>query len=197
MHAPKRTRTPLHTPPAKKCLTLPRRVAHVAWQLFETLIAHRFFKRKLRMPWMAAHMRQQEHRKRYAEDILTLNQGAQGVKVHEMPCDSRGIEVGRATDNSDGVQSTKVGGSYLMPVALQVGDRGPEVDNLNNDPATIYHAVRCGFARAYQLLDMTPPGESKRDSWDVALEVFPDRILEDIQAEHGSEARAGGGPETA
>jgi hypothetical protein len=169
---------------------LPYHIVCAVSQLFERLIAHRFFKRKLRMPWMAAHMRQQEHRKRYAEDILTLNAGAEGAKVREMPRDGRSIEETTAASPEDGVGHTIADGSYLMPVALQLGDRGPEVDNLNNDPAAIYHAVRCGFARAYELLDTTPQGDSRRDGWQVALEVFPDSILERIQAEHACETQS-------
>ena len=40
----------------------------------ERLVAHRFFARKMRMPHMYRHMRDQKHRQRYAEDILLLNE---------------------------------------------------------------------------------------------------------------------------
>jgi len=122
--------------------------------IFEKLIAHRFFDCQMRMPHMAEHMMQQLHRKTYAEDILVLNKGA------------------ASSDAADAE-------AELLPIAVQRGERGPEISHLQTDSAAIFHAIRCGFARAYEVL--APLEEEKPDGWSVACEVFPESILVEIQ----------------
>ena len=119
---------------------------------FEKLVGHRFFKRKMRLPHVADHMMEQKHRQIYAEDILTLNEGLSTPPPAE-------------------------GAPQLLPIALQPGERGPEVSNLQTACAPLYHAVRCGFARAYDVL--APAGAP--DGWDVATEIFDDEILKEIE----------------
>ena len=119
---------------------------------FEKLVGHRFFKRKMRLPHVADHMMEQKHRQIYAEDILTLNEGLSAPPPAE-------------------------GAPQLLPIALQPGERGPEVSNLQTACAPLYHAVRCGFARAYDVL--APAGAP--DGWDVATEIFDDEILKEIE----------------
>ena len=89
----------------------------------------------------------------YAEDILTLNEGAARFED--------------ADDSSP----------HLMPIALQFGDRGPEVSNLQTEASAIFHAVRCGFAQAYDLL--APLDDEQPDGWEEALRIFPDSVLEE------------------
>ena len=81
-------------------------------------MGHRFFKRKMRLPHVADHMMEQKHRQIYAEDILTLNEGLSTPPPAE-------------------------GAPQLLPIALQPGERGPEVSNLQTACAPLYHAVRC------------------------------------------------------
>ena len=95
---------------------------------------------------------EQKHRQIYAEDILTLNEGLSAPPPAE-------------------------GAPQLLPIALQPGERGPEVSNLQTACAPLYHAVRCGFARAYDVL--APAGAP--DGWDVATEIFDDEILKEIE----------------
>ena len=132
----------------------------------------------MKMPQMADHMKRQVHRQIYAEDILTLNEGAAAMGAGRVAAG----EAGGASDGgaAAGAVPSPAGGASLMPVALQAGERGPEVSNLQTDASTIFHAVRCGFARAHELL--TPLGEEAPDGWAVALEVFPDEALEEAVA---------------
>ena len=107
---------------------------------------------------------------RYAEDILILNAGAASIEPTAL-----GNQGG--SDAADGYGEVPLA-AHLLPIALQPGERGPEVDNLQTDPREIFHAVRCGFARAYELL--APEEEAQPDGWRVATEVFPDTVLEAI-----------------
>mmetsp|Transcript_27280 Transcript_27280/g.45471 ORF Transcript_27280/g.45471 Transcript_27280/m.45471 type:complete len:520 (+) Transcript_27280:25-1584(+) len=117
--------------------------------IVEKLIAHRFFRRKMKLPRMAEHMWQQRHRILYAEDILRLNEGVMQL-------------------------DTAAPTPHLLPIALQ---RGPSIDNLQTDATALYHAVRCGFARAYEVLR---PPDTPCDGWSAALEAFPDSILNEL-----------------
>lgn len=139
--------------------------------IFERLIAWRFFERKMRMPHMYKHMRDQQHRQRYAEDILLLNEAAK-----QSQADS-GIHI-RWRSGPGPPEPVQ-----LCQVALQPGERGPEVSNLQTDAGEIFHAVRCGFARAVEVLaPLAHEGGSPLDGWQLALEVFPDSILEEVRA---------------
>ena len=89
--------------------------------IFERLIAWRFFERKMRMPHMYKHMRNQQHRQRYAEDILLLNEAAK-----QSQADS-GIHI-RWRSGPGPPEPVQ-----LCQVALQPGERGPEVSNLQTD----------------------------------------------------------------
>jgi len=89
--------------------------------IFERLIAWRFFERKMRMPHMYKHMRDQQHRQRYAEDILLLNEAAK-----QSQADS-GIHI-RWRSGPGPPEPVQ-----LCQVALQPGERGPEVSNLQTD----------------------------------------------------------------
>ena len=66
------------------------------------------------------------------------------------------------------------------------------MDNLQTDPRELFHAIRCGFARAYELL--SPPGSESSnataESWRVATEVFPDAVLDEVIAR--AKAKVGG-----
>ena len=72
-------------------------------------------------------------------------------------------------------------------MALQPGERGPEVSNLQTDAGEIFHAVRCGFARAFEVLAPLSQvegaaGASAVDGWAAAKETFPDSILDEVYA---------------
>jgi predicted acylesterase/phospholipase RssA len=137
--------------------------------IIEKLISHRFFRRKQGLPRMAKHMEQQRHRILYAEDILRLNQGAS------------------ATTDSEAAEAAEAGEAapQLLAVALQDGPRGPEVSNLQTDSAELFYAVRCGFARGFELL--RPKGCTESDAWEAACEAFPDSVLEEVLAKQGKE----------
>ncbi|EOD28321.1 hypothetical protein EMIHUDRAFT_463071 [Emiliania huxleyi CCMP1516] len=124
--------------------------------IFERLIAWRFFERKMRMPHMYKHMRDQQHRQRYAEDILLLNEAAK-----QSQADS-GIHI-RWRSGPGPPEPVQ-----LCQVALQPGERGPEVSNLQTDAGV--------------LAPLAHEGGSPLDGWQLALEVFPDSILEEVRA---------------
>ena len=135
------------------------------------------------MPHMSRHMKEQHHRKRYAEDILILNQGA--ASTTPTPLGNQG-----GANAADGLGPLPLA-AYLQPVALQPGVRGPEVDNLQTSPEEIFHAVRCGFAAAYDLL--APLDGTTPDGWRVATEVFSDRVLDEVlQKGQGGKRKSGG-----
>lgn len=122
--------------------------------IVEKFIARRFFCGQMRMPHMAEHMMQQLHRITYAEDILVLNRGV-------------------ASNGSANAETE------LLPLAVQRGERGPEISHLQTDSAAIFHAIRCGFARAYDIL--APLEEERPNGWSVACDVFPESVLAEIQ----------------
>jgi predicted acylesterase/phospholipase RssA len=181
----------------------------------ERLIAHRFFHRKMRMPHMYRHMREQRHRRRYAEDLLLLNEASAKLLPNES------VTIPWGVDEPAGPGC----GVRMLQVALQPGGgRAPEVSNLQTDPGEIFHAVRCGFARAHEVLSPLAEGgvegEGPRaagleaegavergpaatasdvrtgvcggvDGWAVAVQVFPDSILQQVQARIAAEAKGG------
>jgi len=135
------------------------------------------------MPHMSRHMKEQQHRKRYAEDILILNQGA--ASTTPTPLGNQG-----GANAADGLGPLPLA-AHLQPVALQPGVRGPEVDNLQTSPEEIFHAVRCGFAAAYDLL--APLDGTTPDGWRVAMEVFSDQVLDEVlQKGQGGKRKSGG-----
>jgi len=146
--------------------------------IIEKLISHRFFRRKLGLRRMAKHMEQQRHRVLYAEDILRLNQGASATTVGEAAAAAAAAAAAGATPGAPP-------SPQLLAVALQEGPRGPEVSNLQTDSAELFYAVRCGFARGFELL--RPPELASRDAWDAACEAFPDATLEEVLAKQGKE----------
>lgn len=196
----------------------------------ERLIAHRFFQRKMRMPHMYLHMREQRHRRRYAEDLLLLNEASAKLLPHET------VTIPWGGDEPAGPEA----GVRMLQVALQPGGgRAPEVSNLQTDAGEIFHAVRCGFARAYEVLSplveeavgglgaaaaggvgaeqavekkAAAEGEKRGgpaaaegptdaaigsgsagcgavDGWAVAVQVFPDSILEEVRARIAAEPK--------
>ena len=116
--------------------------------IFERLIAWRFFERKMRMPHMYKHMRDQQHRQRYAEDILLLNEAAK-----QSQADS-GIHI-RWRSGPGPPEPVQ-----LCQVALQPGERGPEVSNLQTDAGV----TRSGRDRAEIVAAMGRPGASTHDA---------------------------------
>lgn len=98
----------------------------------------------------------------YAEDVLRLNEGIRGEGAGAPP-------------------------PHLLPIALQQGERGPAVDNLQTDAAELFHAVRCGFARAYEIL--RPPDAPFADGWSAALAAFPDEIIQGVLADQKAAVR--------
>ena len=118
--------------------------------LFERLIVKRFFKRKNKLPNIWERMRKHLHKKRYAEDVITLNE--------------------EAWDDSDPMDTSS---PHLMTIAMPPGSE--EVSKLETGRLEILNGVRRGFARAYDAL-VEDPSERGRGMI-VAKEFFPDEIL--------------------
>jgi len=118
--------------------------------LFERLIVKRFFKRKNNLPNMWDRMRKHLHKKRYAEDVITLNEAA--------------------WDDRDPMDTSS---PHLMTIAMPPGSG--EISKLETGREEILNGVRRGFARAYDAL-VEDPSERGRGVI-VAKEFFPDEIL--------------------
>jgi hypothetical protein len=119
--------------------------------LFERLIIKRFFMRKNHLPNMWQRMRKHLHKKRYAEDVITLNEAA---------WDDR--------DYSD------TSSPHLLAIAMPPGS--DEISRLETGREEILNGVRRGFARAYDAL-VEDPSERGRGEV-VAKQFFPDEILD-------------------
>lgn len=119
--------------------------------LFERLIIKRFFMRKNHLPNMWQRMRKHLHKKRYAEDVITLNEAA---------WDDRNY-----TDTSS---------PHLLAIAMPPGS--DEISRLETGREEILNGVRRGFARAYDAL-VEDPSERGRGEI-VAKQFFPDEILD-------------------
>lgn len=119
--------------------------------LFERLIIKRFFKRKNNLPNMWDRMRKHLHKKRYGEDVLTLNEAAR--------------------DDRDPMDTSS---PHLMTIAMPPGSE--EVSKLETGRLEILNGVRRGFARAYDAL-VEDPSERGRGMI-LAKEFFPDEILD-------------------
>lgn len=118
---------------------------------FEQLIFRRFFLRKNKLPNIAERFRKQLHKKLYAEDIIRLNEEAKSTR-----------------DPYDLSQP------HLLAVAVPPGS--PEVTRLEVGRETIFSGLRRGFARCYDCL--VPDPTERGRGMEVALEFFPDEILE-------------------
>lgn len=118
--------------------------------LFERLIVKRFFKRKNNLPNMWDRMRKHLHKKRYAEDVITLNEAA--------------------WDDRDPMDTSS---PHLMAIAMPPGSE--EISKLETGREEILNGVRRGFARAYDALVEAPSERGRGEI--VAKEFFPDEIL--------------------
>jgi predicted acylesterase/phospholipase RssA len=118
--------------------------------LFERLIVKRFFMRKNNLPNMWERMRKHLHKKRYAEDVITLNEAA--------------------WDDRDPMD---VSSPHLMAIAMPPGSE--EISKLETRREEILNGVRRGFARAYDAL-VEDPLQRGRGAI-IAKEFFPDEIL--------------------
>jgi hypothetical protein len=118
---------------------------------FEKLISRRFFLRKNRLPRIYKWMHQKLHKKKYAEDVIRLNEEAYSMRPY------------RDTSRP-----------HLLTIAAAPGS--PQVTRLETGRATIFEGIRRGFARAYDCL-VEDPAERGRGAI-VARELFPDEILD-------------------
>lgn len=120
--------------------------------IFEKLIFRRFFLRKNSLRNIYEYMRKGLHKKRYAEDVIVLNEAARDM-------------------NRPYADTSK---PHLLPIAVPPGS--PEVKRLETGREPILEGVRRGFARAYDALveDVEQRGKGK----EVAMQIFPNDILD-------------------
>jgi len=118
---------------------------------FEKLMMQRFFLRKNRLPNIYKRMRRQEHKRLYAEDVITLNNA-----VHD------------STDYKDTTLP------HLLPIAMPPGST--EITRLETRRENILEGVRRGFARAYDAL--VEDSRERGRGMIVAKQCFPDIILD-------------------
>lgn len=120
--------------------------------IFEKLIFRRFFLRKNSLRNIYEYMRKGLHKKRYAEDVIVLNEAAR--------------DMNRPYSDTEK--------PHLLPIAVPPGS--PEVKRLEKGREPILQGVRRGFARAYDALveDVEQRGKGK----EVAMQIFPDDILD-------------------
>ena len=119
--------------------------------IFEKLIIRRFLLRKNRLRKAYEYMKRHLHKKRYAEQVIELNDGARDI---HRPF----------SDTSK---------PHLLPIAVPPGS--PEVPKLETGREAIFEGVRRGFARCYDAL-VEDPNERGRGA-EIAKMVFPDDIL--------------------
>jgi predicted acylesterase/phospholipase RssA len=119
--------------------------------IFEKLIIRRFLLRKNRLRKAYEYMKRHLHKKRYAEQVIELNEGASDV--HRPYSDTSR--------------------PHLLPIAVPPGS--PEVPKLETGREAIFEGVRRGFARCYDAL-VEDPNERGRGA-ELARKVFPDDIL--------------------
>jgi predicted acylesterase/phospholipase RssA len=118
---------------------------------FERLIFRRFFLRKNRLPHIYQRLKQQLHKKLYAEDVIRLNEEAYTQRDY--------------TDTS---------APHIMTVACPPGSA--EVTRLETGRVAIFEGLRRGFARAYDCLVEDPQERGK--GMEIAKHYFPDEILD-------------------
>ena len=119
--------------------------------IFERLILKRFFLRKNSLRKAYEYMKKGLHKKRYAEQVIELNQAA--------------------TDMNRPYSDTAK--PHLLPIAAPPGS--PEVTRLETGREPIFEGVRRGFARAYDALVEDP--EQRGKGVEMAKKLFPDDIL--------------------
>ena len=119
---------------------------------FEKLIVKRFFMRKNKLKAAFLYMKNYMHKKRYAEDVIILNEGAKDIH----------------RDYSD---TTK---PHYLPIALPPGSQ--EVTRLETEREPILQGVRRGFARAYDAL--VEDADQRGQGSIIAMKMFPDEILD-------------------
>ena len=119
---------------------------------FEKLIVKRFFMRKNKLKAAFLYMKNHMHKKRYAEDVIILNEGAKDIH----------------RDYSD---TTK---PHYLPIALPPGSQ--EVTRLETEREPILQGVRRGFARAYDAL--VEDADQRGQGSVIAMKMFPDEILD-------------------
>jgi predicted acylesterase/phospholipase RssA len=120
--------------------------------IFDKFVMRRFFLKKNKLRGIFDRMQNQLHKKRYAEDVLIMNEAAKSKRDY--------------TESSPN-------NPHLMPIALPPGS--PEVTRLENDRQAILEGVRRGFARTYDALVDDP--EKRGMGAKLALEEYPDEIL--------------------
>lgn len=119
---------------------------------FERLIVRRFFMRKNKLKDAYLYMKRHLHKKRYAEDVILLNEGANDL-------------------NRAYTDTTK---PHLLPIAVPPGS--DEVTRLETGREAILKGVRRGFARAYDAL--VEDVEQRGQGTALAMTLFPDDILD-------------------
>jgi len=119
--------------------------------IFERLIVRRFFLRKNRFRKVYEYMIKGFHKRRYAEQVLELNEAAK--------------DMDRPYTDTDK--------PHLLPIAAPPGSA--EVTRLETGREPIFEGVRRGFARCYDALVEDP--EQRGKGAEVAKQVFPDDIL--------------------
>lgn len=119
--------------------------------LVEDMVSKRFFTRKNNLPEVYTYMKEQRHKKLYAEDVIVLNENSNSTRDY-----------------------TDISQPHLMAMALPPGS--PEVSRLETRREAIFAGLRRGFARAYDCLVEEP--ELRGKGMDVAKKFFPDEILD-------------------
>jgi len=119
--------------------------------IVEKLILWRFFLRKNSLRKVYEYMRNGFHKRRYGEQVLELNRGA----------------------NDIGRNYTDTAEPHLLPIAAPPGSA--VIKNLETGREAIFEGVRLGFARCYDALVEDPDQRGKGTA--IAKEVFPDSIL--------------------
>lgn len=120
--------------------------------LFEKMIIRRFFLKKNSLRNIYEYMRKGLHKKRYAEDVIVLNEAARDM-------------------NRPYSETEK---PHLLPIAVPPGS--PAVTRLETGREPILQGVRRGFARAYDAL--VDDVEQRGKGMEMAMQMFPDDILD-------------------
>jgi len=119
--------------------------------IVEKLILWRFFLRKNSLKKVYEYMRNGFHKRRYGEQVLELNKGANDIAR----------------------PYTNITEPHLLPIAAPPGSA--EIGKLETGREVIFEGVRLGFARCYDALVEDP--EQRGKGTEIAREVFPDNIL--------------------
>jgi len=119
--------------------------------IFERLIFRRFFLRKNKLRNMYNYMRRHGHKKKYAEDVIKLNDASK--------------------DQRDYRDTSK---PHILTIAVPPGS--PEVARLETRRPAIFDGVRRGFARAFDALVEDPSQRGKGE--DTSKKYFPEQIMD-------------------